>query len=872
MHTTQLQLRALVAALPMAVALPAMAQTPASTTVHYPTWDGQQNTVRYATPDAGAVLRNYTQATTQRVRQGETLGGKQETGYAETAQLPTVRTGNLGFDALFALAGVEMRRDAVSQIQDGSYNGGQPIACDCFKTGELWHYVWTRDLSYAAALSLAILDPQRARNSLTFKLAGYRTGVTPGPEVAGTADGLQIVQDTGSGGSWPVSTDRMSWAFGAAEALKALPPAEHQAFAVTALKALRNTLENDRLAAFDPVDGLYNGEQSFLDWREQSYAAWIPGDLASMATAKALSTNVAHYQALTLATKLAREQGESAPAARYAGWAADLKAAINRRFWQADAGMYSSLTAGHFDGAALYKYDWLGQSLAIIHGIADPAQAQSILAHYPHGPLGAPVIFPQQPGVAVYHNRAMWPFVTAHGLRAAAMTGNVAVADAAYDTLLRGAALNLSNMENFEWLSGEPLLTDQQAHADLSGPVVNSRQMLWSIGGYLGMVVGEIFGVRTTDTGIALRPFVTAKLRREAFGTSDTATLSNLQLRGKRLQIKLLLPAAATAPADRQGYYAIDRITVNGQPAAAAVDWSALADDNLVEIQLGALLPGQQAIRRVDGQPYQPDPALYAPFEPRATLTTGTKEAKGAAVVRIEYPGDAKGVVYNIYRNGQPVAQGLTSTTWIDRSPGVAGNACYAVEAMYAVSGNHSHHSAPACVQAGQTIGVGDARVRSNLRAETATGRIAHWGAPDDTFAVREIHIARAGDYALQVLYRNTAHQINLGISGGVKWLAVMDGAGRQVAAGVVQMPHSPDSAAPSFSTPLLATLKRGNYRLALRDFYNMSYLQSNSTYGDAGGASGPSNHVDLHGLRIMPAPAGYNPSTSSGTSVQPVK
>lgn len=850
MHTTQLQLRALIAALPMALALPAMAQTPASTTVHYPTWDGQQNTVRYATPDAGAVLRNYTQATTQRVRQGEALDGKQETGYAETAQLPTVRTGNLGFDALFALAGVEMRRDAVSQIQDGSYNGGQPIACDCFKTGELWHYVWTRDLSYAAALSLAMLDPQRVRNSLAFKLAGYRAGVTPGPEVAGTADGLQIVQDTGSGGSWPVSTDRMSWAFGADEALKALPPTERQAFAITALKALRNTLENDRLAAFDPVDGLYSGEQSFLDWREQSYAAWIPGDLASMSTAKALSTNVAHYQALTLAAKLAREQGESALAARYAGWAADLKTAINRRFWQADAGMYSSLTAGHFDGAALYKYDWLGQSLAIIHGIADPAQAQSILAHYPHGPLGAPVIFPQQPGVAVYHNRAMWPFVTAHGLRAAAMTGNVAVADAAYDTLLRGAALNLSNMENFEWLSGEPLLADKQAQADLSGPVVNSRQMLWSIGGYLGMVVGEIFGVHTTDTGLALRPFVTAKLRREAFGASDTATLSNLQLRGKRLQVKLLLPPLATAPVGRHGYYAIDLITVNGQQVGAALDWSALADDNLVEIHLGALLPGQQAIRRVDGQPYQADPALYAPFEPRATLA---QDARGAATVRIAYPGDIQGVVYNIYRNGQPVAQGLSASTWTDRSPGKAGNACYAVEAMYTSSGNRSHHSAPTCVQAGQTIGAGDARVRSNLRAETRTGRITHWGAPADTFSVRNIRIAHGGDYALQILYRNTAHQINLGISGGVKWLAVTDAAGRQVAGGVVQMPHSPDSAGPSYSTPLHANLKPGNYRIELRDFYNMSYLQSNSTYGDAGGAQGGSNHVDLHGVRIMP-------------------
>ena len=227
-----IRIKALAAALSLALPSLACGQPPTSAaagaTVHYPTWDGRQDTVRYATPDAGATLRHYTQSTTARVRQGDTMEGKQQIEYAETAQLPTVRSGSLAFDALFALAGVEMRRDAVAQIQDASYNGGQPIACDCFKTGELWHYVWTRDLSYAAALSLAMLDPDRVRNSLEFKLAGYRAGVVPGPNVAGTADGLQIVQDTGSGGSWPVSTDRMSWAFGADEALKALAPAARQ--------------------------------------------------------------------------------------------------------------------------------------------------------------------------------------------------------------------------------------------------------------------------------------------------------------------------------------------------------------------------------------------------------------------------------------------------------------------------------------------------------------------------------------------------------------------------------------------------------------------------------------------------------------------
>lgn len=69
------------------------------------------------------------------------------------------------FDALFALAATRCARTAWLRSKDGSYNGGQAIPCDCFETGAKWHYVWTRDLSYATDLGLGVLDPLRARNS-----------------------------------------------------------------------------------------------------------------------------------------------------------------------------------------------------------------------------------------------------------------------------------------------------------------------------------------------------------------------------------------------------------------------------------------------------------------------------------------------------------------------------------------------------------------------------------------------------------------------------------------------------------------------------------------------------------------------------------
>ncbi|MGJ9420238.1 esterase [Massilia sp. CMS3.1] len=812
-------------------------------TLTFATWDGKGETARFSLKDPEAQLRSYTHSSTMQLRDPV----PQHTTYAESADLPHVRSGNLAFDALFALAAHEMRQNAVSEIRDGNYKGGAAIACECFETGEKWHYVWTRDLSYAADLGLGLLDPARVRNSLEFKLAGFRAGLPKAPQVAGMKDGLQIVQDTGSGGSWPVSTDRVAWAFAAEEVLRTLPAQERAAFAARALRALSNTIENDRIAAFDGSDGLYTGEQSFLDWRDQSYAAWITNDLAAMAGAKSVSTNAAHYKALTLAARLARDAGDAVRAARYEAWAAQLKAAINERLWLPDAGMYSSLTAAHFDKAPLHKFDWLGQSLAIVTGIASANQASSILARYPHGPMGPPVIWPQQPGMPVYHNRAMWPFVTGYGLKAAAQVGNVAVADAAYDSLMRGAALNMSNMENLEWLSGQPLLLDEK-NPSLIGPVINSRRQLWSVGAYLGMVVENVFGVSATDEGVKLQPFVTTRVRRERFAGTAQATLHNLRLHGARVSVRLLLPAASSA----QGYHKVDKVLLNGAQVAATIPWARLQDGDTIEIALGAVVAGEHAMTRVNADPYVESPAVFGPREP--AIHTVERDAAGHARLRFGSGGNGAGTVYHVYRDGKQVAAKVAPGAWTDPAPHPY--ACYAIEAAYPVSGNRSHHSAPRCAGTASDILVSDPRVSSNLKARPgAVARLAGWGAPQDRFELRDLRIDSGGEYAFQLRYRNEAHQINLGISGGVKWLAIEDAAGRTVAGGVIQLPHTLPGrgAAPAgLSTPLHARLQPGAYRLRLGDFYNMSYLESNASFSGAGGATGPSNRFDLFGVRVQ--------------------
>jgi hypothetical protein len=330
------------------------------------------------------------------------------------------------------------------------------------------------------------------------------------------------MQDTGSGGSWPVSTDRIVWFLGARHLL------DDRAFADQVYRALTDTLVQDRQYAFDDPLSLYRGETSFLDWREQTYPGWTANNVVFIAQSFALSTNVLHYQALQLAVQMA-EQRNDPKAVGYRAQAESLKAAINAHFWRADRGMYMSYIGD--DGAPMEAYDLLGLSLAITSGVADDERARQSLANYPTYAAGSPVIWPERADQPIYHNRAIWPFVSAYALRAARTVNDPERIAHELRSLMRGAALSGSNMENFE-------LTTQAIHVDdgkLSGPVVDSPRQLWSVAGYLNMVIEGVFGL--TDDG-RIEPKLPVSLVTMLFGNSDRITL---QLPGRR--IVLVRPA-----------------------------------------------------------------------------------------------------------------------------------------------------------------------------------------------------------------------------------------------------------------------------------------------------------------------------------------
>jgi len=512
-------------------------------------------------------------------------------------QAMRVDTASTLFNGLFAMAQDDLAQDSVAAIRDGAFDHGQPIPCACLEAGMKWPYVWTRDLSYSVDLGLWRIDPLRARNSLRFKLSDVREPTWP--------QGLYVMQDTGSGGSWPISTDRVVWFLAAQHLL------DDPAFAQDTYRAIVDTLAQDRLYTFDPDLGLYRGETSFLDWREQTYPAWTADNVVFIAQSFALSTNVLHYQALQLAARLAQAHGDDAGARGYAEQAAALKAAINARFWRADRGMYMSYIGG--DGTPYDTYDLLGTALAITSGVAEGDRARQALAHYPTWPAGSPVIWPERRDQPIYHNRAIWPFVSAYALRAARAVDDPARIAHELRSIMRGAALSGSNMENYE-------LATEATHVDegkLSGPVVDSPRQLWSVAAYLDAVSEGVFGL--TPSG-KVEPKLPVALVPMLFGHRDSIAL---RMPGRSIVLRLprslrgnLLVAAGTRQQGNQTIVtlkAIDAVSAplrTGAPLYAPAPPAApviTADGNGWRVTVDGkvvLYADGQRVGRIDGGTY----------------------------------------------------------------------------------------------------------------------------------------------------------------------------------------------------------------------------------------------------------------------------
>lgn len=752
----------------------------------------------------------------------------------ERPQDPKLRSGNDFFDALFALSVREAVANETRSITDFLFNRGAGIPCDCYVTGEKWGYVWTRDISYASDLGLGWLNPSRTWNSLKFKTSPLRYGTPAG----GT--GLEIVQDTGTGGSWPVSTDRTTWALGAAAVLDGMPlGSERSEKLAIAFEALRNTLQRDRSYVFDERDGLYRGEQSFLDWREQTYPFWTKNYVAAIADGKALSTNVVHLLALRRAQEWALELGRGEEASRYGSWAEELRLRVRQHFFNSSSGVLASLRLGTAYPLTLPdRQDLLGLSLAILAGVLNETEARRALEKYPIADAGSPVVWPQSPEVPVYHNRAIWPFVTAYASRAGAKARHAPFVARQLESMFRGTALNLSNMENLEFTSGFAYYYDGQN----TGPVINSRRQLWSVAAFLSLVRDTVFGVEIVGDNLSLKPFLPASFEARHVSKSAQMRLENVSLRGRRVNLVLRLPDRRRSD-ERSVYDSVVALRVDGvERAPGLIPLSDLQSGQTVEVILGEARSAPGAIQEiVVRNPFEPTAAELSSY--MSPVTPHVRVSGGPAAVRLELESrGAQGAVWDIYRNGRLLASGVDGSSFLDADPiHSIGTRCYVVVQRDRKTGLPSQPSGEACLYVdGQKLaGVGQ---RNSFLASES---VENFG-----FSPR-----KTGPHLVTLQYSNSYNDVSQGITAATRRVRVLrDDDGLVVATGVVTMPHLPRWDARAVSSGFIVPFEEGrSYRVLLEDAFNMTYLSHYVLYDGAGGRGGPLNSSNIHEVYIAP-------------------
>ena len=488
-----------------------------------------------------------------------------------------------------------------------------------YRTGVFWGGVWTRDVSYSILHALAQLNPEVCRKSLLAKVNANN----------------RIIQDTGTGGAWPCSTDRTTWILAAWEVYLVTGDKE---WLDRIFPIIMATLEDDHIVAYDAQTKLMHGETSWLDWREQEYPTWAqPADIYR---SEAMGTTAVHYRSLRILAEICRLEGQPEWGRKYDRWAKDLREGMNHNLWMEDRGLYAIYLYGRNHLVQHPQMEILGESFAILWDIADIDRQQRISQNMVSETFGTPDFYPNLKDQYPYHNDGMWPFTQGYWMKAQAKAGNEEGVLHAISSIYRLAAMTLTNLENMVIYNGNE-----------KGLPINSPRQLWSVAANLAIVPNIYFGINYEMGGIRFHPFVPKTLKAERH-------LSNFKYRDAVLNMSI------TGYGNTLRSFKIDgKETDPFFPAK-------LTGEHTIEIVLDNHQPEpMQMVMRENA---------YQPLTPQATIS-------GEIISWQEVP-EAK--EYIVLRNGSE----MTRTTALQTE--LQGDGEYAVLAVGA-DGWHSYMSEP---------------------------------------------------------------------------------------------------------------------------------------------------------------------------------
>lgn len=348
-----------------------------------------------------------------------------------------------------------------------------------FMAGALWPDTWTRDVVYSIYFSYSWIMPEVSRKTL---------------EKQTLKNPSEALQDTGSGGSYPISTDRVVWALAAWEYY--LATGDRQWLKQT-YEGLSNTARKDLHVAYDRNVHLFKGETCSMDWRTHTYPNWFTN--ANIGESFSSGTNALHYFLYRFLLSAGRITG--APEEDIALWSNtldELRKGMNDAFWSQEEGLYTCwLYPDYLDYRPSRRVGAMSNGLAALVGVADEGQIESIAANSPLYAYGGAVLYPSKPDGYAYHNKGIWPVWHTPLMYAAKKCGNVEVVEHLVNSAVRAGALFLTHKENMTYDTGYDCNT-----------ALNSDRQLWSVASYLSIVYRILFGMEMSETGMTFKPMV----------------------------------------------------------------------------------------------------------------------------------------------------------------------------------------------------------------------------------------------------------------------------------------------------------------------------------------------------------------------------
>lgn len=413
-----------------------------------------------------------------------------------------------------------------------------------FYTGETWRKVWTRDTAMSCEFSLAAIYPEISLNCAKEKVVHF--------------NGFEVFEeDTGTGGSYPVSTDKIITYLSVWEIyLSTGDESVLEYFYDICL----NNIKQDYNTVYDEESGLIKGETCGLDWRSQTYPDWMGNEveesLANIAEGKAASVNMIYLGVLERMIETSEILGKNDTAYLQEKYDT-LYEAVTTRLWHDELGAYAAWEYPSYMGAPLaYKIDCIANGYALWFGIGSDEQLQSIAENYPLVTYGANVVYPNKQGELehkdrIYHNRGVWPGWEAQLMLAGAEHGYDELSEEIWNSCITAAATSLVNKEVVDFTTGEGIHVNHQ---------------LWSIAATLSGYYKVLFGMIYDTDGITFEPYVPEWMEGPFYIDNYTycdATI-DLSLTGKGSEIVSItvngenVGTSYTLPFGAKGDYKID--------------------------------------------------------------------------------------------------------------------------------------------------------------------------------------------------------------------------------------------------------------------------------------------------------------------------